>query len=315
MSLISLLIALAAERYLSTPLWQFNEYYRHYSQLFSRVKLALNSTLSDVFFIITPVILCYLLLEAVSNGLLYFLISTFVLIVCFGCVNSRELYKKYLMSAFRGETAECEVYYRQLLANKNLPDLGFGQSLIWLNYRYFIAITLFFIIFGAPGALLYRLLTKLNEASPEPTEASPEVTQKSFEPIKDTQDINDNIAVENSQNSTVSDPKTTKVILNRIELSQQILFWLDWLPVRVVAFGYMLVGHFSKALPVWLENVFDVGKSPQKILITVAEKSEDFMVDDDDCTAEPCLLVRLAKRTLLLCLAAIAILILTGVLS
>ena len=77
----------------------------------------------------------------------------------------------------------------------------------------------------------------------------------------------------------------------------------------------MLVGHFSKAMPVWLENLFDIKKQPNQILISVAQKSEDFMVDPDDCTAEPCLLVRLAKRTLLLCLAAIAILILTGILN
>jgi AmpE protein len=93
------------------------------------------------------------------------------------------------------------------------------------------------------------------------------------------------------------------------------LFWVDWLPVRMVAFGYMLVGHFSKAMPVWLENLFDINKQPNQILISVAQKSEDFMVDPDDCTAEPCLLVRLAKRTLLLCLAVIAVLILTGILN
>ena len=61
--------------------------------------------------------------------------------------------------------------------------------------------------------------------------------------------------------------------------------------------------------------LFDINKQPNQILINVAQKSEDFMVDPDDCTAEPCLLVRLAKRTLLLCLAAIAILILTGILN
>ena len=43
--------------------------------------------------------------------------------------------------------------------------------------------------------------------------------------------------------------------------------------------------------------------------------SEDFMVDAGDCTAEPCLLVKLAKRTLLLFLVIIAVLILTGILS
>ncbi len=77
----------------------------------------------------------------------------------------------------------------------------------------------------------------------------------------------------------------------------------------------MLVGHFSKAMPVWLEMLFDIQKPPCQLLNAVAQKSKDFMVDPDDCTAEPCLLVRLAKRTLLLCLAVIAILILTGVVN
>ena len=289
MSLISLLFALAAERYLSTSLWQFNEYYQHYNKLFHRFKLAKNSILSHLLFIIVPVMVCYFLLSVASNSFLHFVISTLVLIVCLGCVSSRELYKKYLMSAFRGETEECEGYYRQLLANKNLPDLGFGQSLIWLNYRYFIAIMLFFMVFGAPGALCYRLLTKINEET--------------------TEDIEEN---DSSQLLPTDDVKQWS---NRLELSQHILFWLDWLPSRLVAFGYMLVGHFSKALPVWLENLFELNKSPQYVLVAVAEKSEDFMIDDDDCTAEPCLLVRLAKRTLLLCLAFIAILILTGIIN
>jgi AmpE protein len=64
-----------------------------------------------------------------------------------------------------------------------------------------------------------------------------------------------------------------------------------------------------------LENLFEFEKPPSKVLIAVAQMSEDFMVDADDCTAEPCLLVKLAKRTLLLFLAVIAALILTGVLS
>ncbi len=291
MSLISLLLALAAERYLSTPLWQFNEYYRRYQRLFSQFKLDNTASLSHLLFIILPVIICYLLLSIVSNGLLHFVLSTLVLMVCFGCAGSRAIYKKYLMSAFRGETAQCEDYYQQLLTSKNLPDLGFGQTLIWLNYRYFIAVMLFFMVFGAPGALFYRLLTKIDE------EACGAVAEG--DAIEADTQIDD----------------SRELLSNRAEWSQQLLFWLDWLPCRVVAFGYMLVGHFSKALPVWLENLFDVTKAPQHILITVAEKSEDFMIDEDDCTAEPCLLVRLGKRTLLLCLAFIAILILTGVIS
>ncbi len=279
MSLISLLIALAAERYLSSTAWQFNTYYQHYLKFIKRssfIDSPWGSLIASYVAIFIPAIGCYLLLDLVDDGLLHIILSTLVLIVCFGCVTTRDKYKSYLKAAFRGETTTCELHHQQLQQDKNTTEMSFGQLLVWLNYRYFIAIMVFFVLFGAPGALFYRLLTTLNEGTNvDELEISDEVTQ-----------------------STI-----------------KLQFWLDWLPVRIVSFGYMLVGHFSKAMPIWLESLFDVSKEPHQLLITVAEKSEDFMIDANDCTAEPCLLVRLAKRTLLLCLAVIAILVLTGILT
>jgi len=207
---------------------------------------------------------------------LHLLVSSIILIICFGCIKTRETYKNYLLSAFRGEATTCELHHEQLQQDKNLPEMGFGQILVWLNYKYFIAIMLFFVLFGAPGALFYRLLTSVAEGK------------------------------------TVEEAELKDEIIN---FAQKTLFWLDWVPVRIVAFGYMLVGHFSKAFPVWLENVFEINKPANRILVEVAQKSEDFMIDKEDCTAEPCLLVRLAKRTTLLSLVLIALLILTGVIT
>jgi AmpE protein len=305
MSLISLLIALAAERYLSSSAWQFTMYFSRYSSVFSNfftLGEAKKSLVANSIFIIIPVAICYFLLNLVDNSLLHFLFSTVVLIVCFGCFKTRDTYKQYLMAAFRGESTTCEMHHKQLLQDKNLPEMGFGQSLIWLNYRYFIAIMIFFVVFGAPGALFYRLVCKLNEGVDDKGAIENNEQVLKEDNIDNQQAINEEV-LDDDEVSEVSD------------FNQKLLFWLDWLPVRLVAFGYMLVGHFSRALPVWLENLFDVGKLPHKVLINVAEKSEDFMVDKDDCTAEPCLLVRLAKRSLLLCLSVIAILILTGVIS
>lgn len=278
MSLISLLIALLSERYLSNRWWQFNTYYKRYS------KLALNDTGADskdkspivlLLFLLVPTVLCYIALDLLNNDFLYLIASTAILIICFGCLNTRSIYKRYLVAAFRGETTTCDLIHKELLQNKQLPEMGFGQALVWLNYRYFIAIMLFFVIFGAPGALFYRLLTSINERC---------------------------VTV----NSEQEEPKAC--------MSNQLLFVIDWLPVRIIALGYMLVGHFSKAIPIWLGNLFDLKMPSYEVLVSVAQKSEDFMVDSQDCTAEPCTLVRLAKRTLLLCLAFISILILTGVL-
>ncbi|MGB1201051.1 beta-lactamase regulator AmpE [Cognaticolwellia aestuarii] len=291
MSLISLLIALIAERYLSSSAWQFNTFYQRYVSMLKQTKLFADyrhSTVLSYLVIFIPVLGCYFLLAQIDNALLHLIVSTLILIVCFGCVKTREAYKCYLQSAFKGEMTSCDLQRLQLLQDKNIEEMGFGQSLVWLNYRYFIAVMLFFVLFGAAGALFYRLLTTINECANEQDVVVPDA------------------AHENS-NSEIGDGNN--------QASQQLLFWVDWLPVRLVAFGYMFVGHFSKAMPVWLENLFEFEKAPSKVLIAVAQMSEDYMVDADDCTAEPCLLVKLAKRTLLLFLALIAVLILTGILS
>jgi AmpE protein len=291
MSLISLLIALIAERYLSSSTWQFNTFYRRYFAAIKRTKLLADFRQSVVLsyaVIFIPVFGCYFLLSQVDNALLHLIASTLILIVCFGCMKTRDAYKSYLVSAFKGELTSCELHHMQLQQDKNIANMGFGQTLVWLNYRYFIAVMLFFVLFGAAGALFYRLLTTVNECTSDQTAAVDEGS-------------------DNAEERTNSH--------NTCEANQQLLFWVDWLPVRLVAFGYMFVGHFSKAMPVWLENLFEFKKAPSKVLIAVAEKSEDLMLDADDCTLEPCLLVKLAKRTLLLFLVVISVLILTGIIT
>jgi AmpE protein len=278
MGLISLLIALIAEKKLSAPFWQFNNAFSHYMAYTKKVDMhnKVEGTLFPLLLIGLPVVICFVVLHLISDSLLHLVLSTTILIVCFGCVKTRDSYKEYLHSAFRGESTTCDLYYQQLLTDKNLPPLGFGQTLIWLNYRYYIAVMVFFVLFGAAGALFYRLLCALDEQ------------QKIIK-----QEDSDSPAV----TSTYSN----------------VLFWVDWLPVRIATFGFILVGHFSRAFPTWLENLFDINKQPQLILTDVAKKAEDLMIDESDCTAEPCLLVRLAKRNVLLLLASVAILTLSGI--
>ncbi|MGB1263959.1 MAG: beta-lactamase regulator AmpE [Cognaticolwellia sp.] len=306
MSLLSLLIALAAQRYLSSSAWQFSTLYQRYMAVINQTKLLADyrhSTVLNYAVILLPVLGCYFLLAQIDNAVLHLIASTLILIVCFGCMKTRDAYKNYLQSAFKGELTSCEMHQLQLQQDKNLANMGFGQTLVWLNYRYFIAVMLFFVFFGAAGALFYRLLTTLNEcANDDEIKASDE--EQSDESSE--KNMAENMA-ENIVESTPHDEVC--------QANQQLLFVLDWLPVRLVSLGYMFVGHFSKALPVWLENLFEFDKAPSKILIAVAEKSEDYMVDADDCTAEPCLLVKLAKRASLLFLAILALLILTGILS
>ncbi len=293
MSLLSLLIALAAERTLSSKVWRFNFYYLHYQHFFSKNFTARQGTVAKAAFILLPVLIIYFALDLLDNALLELIVSTLVLIVCFGCTITRQSYKDYLHAAFRGEDTTSEMHHQQLLSDKNLPQMGFGQALIWLNYRYYVAIMLFFTVFGAPGAVFYRLLTTVIE-------------HKKAQCIQAAK-MNDSQEDDVEHESNIP-PDFSKGCQNHHDL----LFWLDWLPVRITSFGYMFVGHFSKALPVWLESLFESNKPTHQVLIDVAEKSEDIMVNNEDCTSEPCLLVRLAKRNVLLVFAVISVLTLAG---
>ncbi len=294
MTLISLLIALVAERTLSNKVWRFNYYYSHYLHFFSKNFTARQGIVANITFIFVPVLITYFFIEWLDNALLQMIMSTLILIVCFGCTITRQSYKQYLHAAFRGEETNSEMHHQQLLSDKNLPEMGFGQALICLNYRYYIAIMLYFVLFGAAGVVFYRLLTTVIEHK----------KSQCVEALNSADQVSN---IEQVHESNVV-PDLTKGCHNH----HDVLFWLDWLPVRITSFGYMFVGHFSKAMPVWLESLFATDKPTYQVLINVAEKSEDVMVNSEDCTSQPCLLVRLAKRNVLLMLAVIAVLTLTG---
>lgn len=306
MSLISLLIALFAERSLSGKVWRFDFYYQHYLDFFSKNFTAKQGVTASAMFILLPVVLISVAMTLIDSGLIEFLLSTLILIVCFGCTTTRKSYKNYLNSALKGDDISADMHHQQLLSDKNLPEMGFGQALIWLNYRYYIAIMLFFTVFGAAGAIFYRLLTMVIENKTAQCIASASQEKSDVDIESETEELAGDVEHEGN---------ITPTVVNGCQNHHDVLFWLDWLPVRLTSFGYMFVGHFTKALPVWLESLFESQKPTHQVLIDVAEKSEDIMVNDGDCTAEPCLLVSLAKRNVLLVLAVISVLTLIGLIN
>jgi AmpE protein len=312
MSLLSLLIALAADRFLTAKFWQFTTYYQVYQQFFSKNFTAQPGKIAGTVFIIIPVVLTLIVFECVDNSIIEWFISTVILIICIGCAKTRVIFKKFLQSAFRGEQASTDLLYQQLLSIKNLPMMGFGQALIWLNYRYYIAIMVFFIFFGAAGVLFYRLLTAVIEHKQVHTQSSSHLKSQQDKMIDrqvETKLLNEDTLT--STHESNCPPSFVKGCQN----FHDVLFWLDWLPVRLSAFGYMFVGHFSKALPMWLESIFDMSKPTHQLLIDVAQQSEDITINNEDITSQPCLLVSLAKRNVLLFCAVIAILTLVGVIN
>lgn len=96
------------------------------------------------------------------------------------------------------------------------------------------------------------------------------------------------------------------------QAANRILTILDWIPARLAAIGFLLVGHFSKGIKVFSGYVFDLSVPAKTLVLDVAKASEGIEIDCDDCTEEPCTLLKLAKRNMMLLLAAMAILTLGG---
>lgn len=94
--------------------------------------------------------------------------------------------------------------------------------------------------------------------------------------------------------------------------AKRVLNILDWIPVRITALGFLVVGHFSRALPTWLSYLPDPTISAKTLLLDVSKKAEEIEPDEQDCTEEPCTLVRLAKRNVMFLLVVIAILSISG---
>jgi AmpE protein len=94
--------------------------------------------------------------------------------------------------------------------------------------------------------------------------------------------------------------------------AKRLLNIIDWIPVRIAALGFLLVGHFSRAFPTWLGYLPDPAIKAKTLLVEVSKQAEDIEPDENDCTEEPCTLVRLAKRNVMFLLVIIALLTLSG---
>ncbi|MBU2876920.1 beta-lactamase regulator AmpE [Aliiglaciecola lipolytica] len=99
---------------------------------------------------------------------------------------------------------------------------------------------------------------------------------------------------------------------NELSIAQQLMAILDWLPARITALGLLLMGHFSRALPIWLKYLFDLNVSAKELLCKVADAAEEVDINKEDYTEEPCTLVRLAKRNVMFLVVLISVLSLSG---
>ncbi|AGP86645.1 beta-lactamase regulator AmpE [Alteromonas mediterranea] len=176
MMLMSLLLVLSLERLISkTPSWHIEKYASQYRD-FLQKKGWLGEKASSAalyFYLLVPALLLGAIEYWLLGAFLTFIEQSIVLFICIGCPVLRGIYKNFLNAAQRGDLQACSMYTDQLghCASQSDSDgsasaegKSFGQHLTWLNYQHYAAVMLWFIAFGAPGALFYSISRSTTEA-------------------------------------------------------------------------------------------------------------------------------------------------------
>mgnify|MGYP003322544796 FL=1 len=289
MMLMSLLLVLSLERLISkTPSWHIEKYASQYRD-FLQKKGWLGEKASSAalyFYLLVPALLLGAIEYWLLGAFLTFIEQSIVLFICIGCPVLRGIYKNFLNAAQRGDLQACSMYTDQLghCASQSDSDgsasaegKSFGQHLTWLNYQHYAAVMLWFIAFGAPGALFYSISRSTTEA-----------LCGAIHPLKGA--------------------------------AGRLMFALDYIPVRVTAFGMLMMGHFSRALPEWLSHALQFDVPAYDVLTHISAKAEvltpeEHQMQAENAAIEPRVLVKLAKRNVIFLLVITSALTLVGSLA
>ncbi|KMT66787.1 regulatory signaling modulator protein AmpE [Catenovulum maritimum] len=331
MTLISIILVVLIERTFSlNQYFHYKFYFAHYQKLFQQ-KIGFNKNWQAEQYLLVwvaiPVLLVVLVAMMLSGSTLGWLFNIAILYLCFGCPAHRQAYKQYLAAASRDDKQACLKYAEQLsqgfsskdddqiqpkadlsdeveevkqetpsiveasviaAEQKDIETVAvepnedaseakasecetLGQTLVWLNFSHYFAVIFWFILLGAPGAVLYvftRAMSKLD-----------------------------------SQEARLTDIQNVAKRLHHI---------LNWLPARITGFAILFVGHFSRALPIWLAGLVKPCADAREYLTSIAVAAETVDCPECDYMTEPFTMLKLAKRAFLFILSVIAILSIAG---
>ncbi len=165
MALFSLLVAILVERLKFLPSsWQCDRLLQSYQATFFGDKASLTKVMMAIALVL-PALFIYVLSWLVAGmfwGLLSLALWVLVAVVCFNHKKQRDIFKKYMQAACRSDVQACYHYAAELDCSECLDavseqDLGIkvGQSVAWINYRYYGAVALYLIFLGPVGVMLY----------------------------------------------------------------------------------------------------------------------------------------------------------------
>jgi len=283
MILVSIIIALILERLgARSHYWQISYYANGYLNRSTKLlanKGLFSSAIGFLIWLFLPVIAIAVVYTLSDFVLWQLVVNIVVLLVCFGCAKQRALYKSYLNALTRDDQTAASLYALQMGQKHPKGEEGgetFGQTLAWVNFRFYCAVIFWFVVLGAPGAVLYAIVRTFADLVAE--------------------------------NHKVAFSK-------RFKLIHQLLFWLDWLPARVASFGYLVIGNFNKGTSCWMHYALDFKSPNRKVVTCTALAAEQVEKRYYGCTYEATCMIKLVKRNVLFYLVLIALLTLFGGLS
>jgi AmpE protein len=218
--------------------------------------------------------------------------------MCLGCPVTKQTYKRYLQAANREDFQACSLYSEQF-GNKGGDLTNVGKQLILVNYRQYASVIIFFVLGGLPGVVFYSLCKEWYL-----TQASQSARQELESEVANFDDKQDDVARSPLGHENIA-----------AKAAEKVMFILDWLPSRITAFGFLVVGNFSQGLPVWLGTLVNGKVDAFDVLAKVAKASEEQEANYDAHLQEPLQMVKLAKRNIIFFLMVISIMTLFSVIG
>ncbi|WP_394129300.1 beta-lactamase regulator AmpE [Shewanella maritima] len=283
MALFSLLVAILVERLKLLPQsLQFDQLMKLYQQRCWGADTLTKTPYALLAIFLPPVVtfVVLLLLDGIFYNVISLCVWVLIAIICFNHIEVRNVFKKYVLAACRGDVQACYFYAGQLECHEcldavNEKELGakVGETVAWINYRYYGAVALFLIMFGPVGAVLYCSLR-----------------------------FYDDLLVKHGA---------------QIRWVTRLMHAVDWLPSRIFSFGFALSGRFSEGISAWSRYSLSIATPTRKIITKTASASESMpeVSKAPICVQSTLALLALSKRNFLLLVTVLSVLTIFGVVN
>lgn len=286
MEFVVVVLALIIERFLhiDTYIFRFNWFQTYINKLqktFSRTELF--SGVLGLIIIVLPVLIVvsivYYLLHSLFWGFAGFILATVILIYCLGPRDFHTRFEAYFVAVVRDDTEAKEKAAAKLLCIVPEDSKEIPRALtksVFNHFNYEIFTVIFwFLFFGPVAAVLYRTVAEVHKYA-------------------------------HCKNSPLESmlPSATWVM--------QII---EWLPLRVMALGFALMGDFQKSFNYWLKYFASPIKDNYKYTQAVGLAALGITHGSDGThdMAEVKAALRLVERTLILFVVITALFVLGAI--